>query len=55
MDILFAILLYFGLIPSPDATGAPPTTAALTADGTTDPSDGGSDAKPRVCGNRCSY
>lgn len=57
MDILFAILLYLGLIPSPETAGAPPTTATLAADPTaTDPGDGGGDiAKPRVCGTRCSY
>ena len=58
MDLLFAILLYFGVIPMADVTGEPPTTATLASDpaAATDPSDSGDGiAKPRPCGNRCSY
>ncbi|MGY3264051.1 MULTISPECIES: hypothetical protein [unclassified Lysobacter] len=50
MDILFAILLYWGVIPSPSVTT---TTPAATPTAVAD--DGSDIVKPRPCGNRCSY
>ncbi|GAB1595276.1 hypothetical protein [Lysobacter claricitrinus] len=55
MDVLLAILLYWGLLPTSSPTPETPvgTTTTAVAD---DPGDGGTDiAKPRACGNRCSY
>lgn len=54
MEFLLALLMYLGLIPSPQTVDAAPGLLSETApaDGTPPPDDS---ARPRTCGKNCTF